>query len=239
MAKAVMNWSGGKDSALALYKALQDKELEVKYLLTTVNERWQRISMHGVRRELLKMQAEAIGIELVEVMLPEIASMEVYENQMNKAWDFLIGKGVTHAIFGDIFLQDLRQYRENQLAKKNLHAVFPLWGYSTKSLIEEFIALNFRALVVCVDASKLQADWCGRLVDERFIQDLPATVDPCGENGEFHTFVFDAPYFKGTINLEIGEIVYRETREENANWSTKFYYCDLLPCGYILKAMQA
>ncbi|GIU81162.1 MAG: diphthine--ammonia ligase [Acidobacteria bacterium] len=228
MAKAVMNWSGGKDSAIALYRALRDKNLEVKYLLTTVNEHWQRVSMHGVRRELLKAQAEAIGIELIEVMLPEVASMEVYESQMSKAWDFLIEKGVTHAIFGDIFLEDLRKYREDQLAKKGLHGVFPLWGCSTKDLIEEFLALKFRAVIVCADASKLDAGWCGRLIDGNFLAELPAGVDPCGENGEFHTFVFDAPYFKKPIEIEIGEVVYREQEDKNASWSTKFYYCDLV-----------
>lgn len=228
MAKAVMNWSGGKDSAMALYKVLQDGELEVKYLLTTINEHRQRISMHGVRRELLKMQAEMIGIELIEVMLPEVATMETYEERMNRAWDFLIEKDIKHAIFGDIFLEDLRRYREDQLAKKNLHGVFPLWGRLTKSLIEESIALGFRSVVVCVDASKLDASWCGRLIDENFLHDLPIGVDPCGENGEFHTFVFDAPYFKKPIELEVGETVYREQEDRNANWSTKFYYCDLI-----------
>jgi uncharacterized protein (TIGR00290 family) len=228
MAKAVMNWSGGKDSAMALYEVLRDTELEVKYLLTTVNERWQRISMHGVRRELLKMQAEMIGIELIEVMLPEVATMEIYEERMNRAWDFLIEEGVTHAVFGDIFLEDLRRYRENQLAKKNLHGVFPLWGRSTKNLIEEFVALNFRAVIVCVDASKLDTSWCGRVIDENFLRDLPIEVDPCGENGEFHTFVFDAPYFKEPIELEVGETVYREQEDKDTNWSTKFYYCDLV-----------
>lgn len=227
--KAVINWSGGKDSALALHKVLQANEFEVAYLLTTVNRHWQRISMHGVRRELLHQQAEAIGIELIEVFLPETPSMEIYENELNKTLDFLISKGVTHSIFGDIFLEDLREYREKHLEKKNLQAVFPLWKIPTQYLIKEFIESGFQAITVCIDAGKLDESFCGRLIDRSFVENLPATVDVCGENGEFHSFVFDAPFFKNEIKFEIGEIVFREYKsDENANWSNRFYYCDLI-----------
>lgn len=230
--KAVMNWSGGKDSAFALYKILQSDEFDVRFLLTTVNERWQRVSMHGVRRELLKKQAEMIGVELLEVFLPEVASMEIYDEKMSEAMDFLIEQGVTHSIFGDIFLADLRQYREERLAQKGLKGVFPLWNAPTKSLIEEFLQAGFKAITVCVDASKLDRKFCGRIVDLDFVEELPLGVDPCGENGEFHTFVFEAPYFKSPIRIEKGETVYREySSDENAVWSNKFYYCDLLLAG--------
>lgn len=225
-----MNWSGGKDSALALHKILQANEFEVKYLLTSVNAHWQRISMHGVRRELLKKQAEAVGIELVEILLPEMPSMEIYENELNETLDFLVERGVTHSIFGDIFLRDLREYRERQLQSKNLTAVFPLWQTPTGELIKEFIALDFKAVTVCVDTGVLDESFCGRTIDEKFVADLPDAVDVCGENGEFHSFVYDAPFFKRKVEIEIGETIFREYEaRENANWNNRFYYCDLLP----------
>lgn len=225
--KAVMNWSGGKDSAFALHKVLQGNEFEVEYLLTTVNSHWQRISMHGVRRELLQQQSEAIGIELIEVLLPEMPSMEDYEAEMNKTLDFLLEQGITHSIFGDIFLQDLRDYRENKLKEKGLTGVFPLWQIPTPNLVEDFIELNFKTITVCIDATKLDQNFCGRLIDQSFIADLPKEVDVCGENGEFHTFVFDAPFFKKPIEFTKGEIVFRDYKSENIR--SEFYYCDLLP----------
>jgi uncharacterized protein (TIGR00290 family) len=228
--KAVMNWSGGKDSALALHKILEQKEFDVKYLLTSVNKHWQRVSMHGVRRELLKKQSEAIGIELIEIFLPESPSMEIYETEMNKTLGLLQDKGVSHSIFGDIFLQDLREYREKQLNKQHLQAVFPLWQIPTENLIEEFIELGFRAVTVCVDAEKLDRSFCGRLIDQKFVAELPTGIDVCGENGEFHSFVFNAPFFRQPIEIEIGEIVFRDSKsKENADWSNRFYFCDLLP----------
>jgi uncharacterized protein (TIGR00290 family) len=228
--KAVMNWSGGKDSALALHKILEQKEFDVKYLLTSVNKHWQRVSMHGVRRELLKKQSEAIGIELIEIFLPESPSMEIYETEMNKTLGLLQDKGVSHSIFGDIFLQDLREYREKQLNKQHLQAVFPLWQIPTENLIEEFIELGFRAVTVCVDAEKLDRSFCGRLIDQKFVAELPTGIDVCGENGEFHSFVFNAPFFRQPIEIEIGEIVFRDSKsKENVDWSNRFYFCDLLP----------
>lgn len=225
--KAVMNWSGGKDSAFALHKVLQGNEFEVKYLLTTVNSHWQRISMHGVRRELLQKQAEVIGIELIEVLLPEMPSMEDYEAEMTKTLDFLLEQGITHSIFGDIFLQDLREYRENKLKEKGLTGVFPLWQIPTSQLVTEFIEQNFKTITVCVDATKLDQNFCGRVIDQSFVDDLPKEVDVCGENGEFHTFVFDAPFFKKMIEFTKGETVFRDYKSENIR--SEFYYCDLLP----------
>ena len=179
---------------------------------------------------MLKKQAEEIGIELIEVMLPEMPSMEVYEAEMYRALDLLTENGVTHSIFGDIFLQDLREYRETQLKKKDLQAVFPLWMIPTEELIEEFIELNFKAITVCIDASRLGADFCGRIIDRSFVADLPEDVDVCGENGEFHSFVFDAPFFKKTIEIKTAETVLRQYSPVNeTNIAHSFYYCDLLP----------
>ena len=225
---AVMNWSGGKDSSLALHKVLQENEFEVKYLLTTVNEHWQRISMHGVRRTLLKEQAKVIGIELIEIFLPEDPSMEVYETKLNEALEFLTQNGVTHSIFGDIFLEDLREYREKQLKRKNLHAVFPLWKIPTEDLIKDFIKSGFKAITVCVDGTKLGKSFCGRLIDDSFINELPDNVDVCGENGEFHSFVYDSPFFKNPVELEIGETVIREYKNDDPTLNKKFFFCDLL-----------
>ncbi len=224
-----MNWSGGKDSALALQEVILTGDLEVKFLLTSVNDHWQRISMHGVRRELLHKQAESIGIELIEILMPEMPSMETYEQELNKTLDYLIEQGVTHSIFGDIFLEDLRNYRETQLKKKNLSGVFPLWKISTRSLIDEFLAGNFKAVVVCVDGKKLDKSFCGRTIDESFVNDLPPDVDICGENGEFHTFVYDTPFFSRPVAFEIGETVFKQYRTCEGGISSEFYFCDLIP----------
>jgi uncharacterized protein (TIGR00290 family) len=228
--KAVMNWSGGKDSAAALQKVLEGGEFDVKYLLTSVNSHWQRISMHGVRRELLKRQAEAIGIELIEILLPEMPSMEVYEAELNQTLDHLVEDGVTHSIFGDIFLEDLREYREKQLERIGLLGVFPLWKRPTADLIQEFLDLGFKAIIVCVDGKKLDKSFCGRVIDRSFINDLPGNVDVCGENGEFHTFVFEAPYFSEPIGFTVGEIVYRKyPAATESGIANEFYFCDLIP----------
>jgi len=229
-AKAVMNWSGGKDSALALQKVLEGGEFDVSHLITSVNSHWQRVSMHGVRRDLLRRQADAIGIDLIEILLPEMPSMEVYEAELNQTLDRLVDNGVTHSIFGDIFLEDLREYREKQLERKGLTGIFPLWKVSTADLIQEFLDLGSKAITVCVDGNKLDKSFCGRVIDRSFINDLPKEVDVCGENGEFHTFVFQAPYFSKQINFTIGEIVYRKyPAAAESGIAIEFYFCDLLP----------
>ena len=228
--KAVMNWSGGKDSALALQKVIERGEFDVSYLLTSVNSAWQRVSMHGVRRELLKRQAKAIGIDLIEILLPEMPSMEVYEAELNQRLDRLVDDGVTHSIFGDIFLEDLREYREKQLERKGLTGIFPLWKIPTAELIGEFLDLGFKAITVCVDGKKLDRSFCGRLIDRSFINDLPEDVDVCGENGEFHTFVFEAPYFSQLVDFTVGEIVYRKyPAAAESGIASEFYFCDLIP----------
>jgi len=198
----VFNWSGGKDSTLALHHALQDPSLIIRNLLTTVNDGFDRVSMHGVRSSLLIEQAECIGIDLIQVRLPEMPGMDVYEKAMDKQMNALRQAGITHSIYGDIFLEDLRTYRENKLAEIGMQALFPLWKRNTKELIKEFLTLGYKTVVVC--AQDGLADFCGRVIDDNFINDLPEGIDPCGENGEFHTFVFDGPIFKQPNSLYPG-----------------------------------
>ncbi len=240
--KAVFNWSSGKDSALALYKISQNNEYEICYLLTSVNQEFQRISMHGVRTELLEEQAKSIGLPLEIMQIPVMPTMEVYDSVMQITLSKLKKDGITHSIFGDIFLEDLRKYREDKLAEIDLKAVFPLWNSPTRDIIAEFIALGFKTIVVCVNERFLDKSFVGRVIDEDFINDLPENVDVCGENGEFHTFTFDGPIFSQPILFEIGEIVYRkyerpekkESSDAACNSATSdpfdygFWYCDLL-----------
>ena len=238
--KAILNWSGGKDSAFCLSKILEQQQYEVICLLTSVNERYQRISMHGVRVELLERQAESIGLPLIKLEMPEMPTMEVYESIMEAALKDLKSKGVTASIFGDIFLEDLRKYREGKLSLLNLKGVFPLWKISTSQLIREFIDAGFKAVITCVNEKYLGKSFAGRTIDKEFLNDLPPDVDPCGENGEFHSFVFGGPIFKKPIEFERGEIVYRKyspAKEENPSsnsdsdspFDNRFWYCDLLP----------
>lgn len=239
--KALFNWSSGKDSALALYKVLQDPEFEISCLLTSVNQEFQRVSMHGVRIELLEQQAKSIGIPLEIMQIPEMPTMEVYESVMQLTLEKLKSQGITHSIFGDIFLEDLRKYREEKLAQMGFKGVFPLWQEPTHNLIQEFIGLGFKTIVVCVNERYLDKSFVGRIIDQDFINDLPNNVDVCGENGEFHTFTFDGPIFSKPIEFKIGEIVYRKyekPKEDSSNKSCDsaatdafdfgFWYCDLL-----------
>lgn len=241
--KSFFNWSGGKDSALALYYALQNQTYSIEKLLTNVNEKHRRISMHGVREILLDQQAQSIGLPLQKVMLPEQPSMHEYEQEVNRSMAHLKAEGFTHSIFGDIFLEDLKKYREDQLFKMGILAIFPLWKKDTKRLINEFIDLGFKAMVVCVQANKLDKSFAGRMVDKDFIHDLPANVDPCGENGEFHTFVFDGPIFKNPILFNTGETVYKDYNSPASQSGCEasepalpanrmgFWFTDLLPVG--------
>lgn len=239
MKKAYLNWSSGKDAALALYKLRQENEFSVEKLVTTVNSQVNRISMHGVRSELLQKQADSIGLPLQQIALEGEISMKDYNKIMERETNKLLQEGFTHSIFGDIFLEDLKVYREKQLEEIGLRAVFPLWQKDTYQLLEEFIALGFKAIVVCVNANKLDKSFCGRLLDASFLKDLPTDVDPCGENGEFHTFVFDGPIFNNPITFEIGELVEKSYnsaktekdncfKEEQASWDVNFWYCDLI-----------
>jgi uncharacterized protein (TIGR00290 family) len=214
-------WSGGKDSAMALNILRQQKKFRVAALLTTVTEGYERISMHGVKRTLLLRQAEAIGLPLQEVRIPPQCVNPVYEARMREALLSQRENNVRSVAFGDIFLQDLREYRERNLAQVQMSAIFPIWKRDTRELAQEFCAMGFRAIAVCIDSKKLGRQFAGRELDESFFLDLPADVDPCGENGEFHTFVYNGPIFTHAIPVERGEVVDRDG----------FYFCDLKEKG--------
>lgn len=202
-------WSGGKDSAMALH-ALRHQGANIVALLTTVTEGYDRISMHGVRRELLRAQTHAIGIPLHEVPIPPQCINPIYESRMAAALREFLDRGVRSVAFGDIFLEDLRDYRERNLASLDMKAVFPIWKQATHELANEFIAMGFRAVTACVDPARLPSSFAGRELDASFFRDLPPDVDPCGENGEFHTFVYDGPIFRQPLRIVRGQLVTRD-----------------------------
>jgi uncharacterized protein (TIGR00290 family) len=236
MTRAYFNWSGGKDSALALWEIQKQKKAQVEYLLTSINIFHNRVSMHGVRRELIEAQAASLNIPLTTVELPEQPSMQEYESAMIQKINWLKNQGITYSIFGDIFLEDLKKYREEKLNEMDIKPVFPLWKRDTKELMKQFIDSGFKAVIVCVNEKLLEKSFCGRNLDEQFCDDLPAGVDICGENGEFHTFVYDGPIFHDPVNFEKGEIVYKEYQAPKTQNDTGqlleekcgFYFCDLL-----------
>jgi uncharacterized protein (TIGR00290 family) len=221
MEKALFSWSGGKDGAMALYEVRKAAEYQISALVTTVTECYDRVSMHGIRRVLLEQQAAALGIPLEVVLISNRASDEGYEAKMGDLLRRYQAAGVTAVIFGDIFLEDLRRYRENNLAKVGMKGVFPLWKRDTRELAHSLTTLGFRAITTCVDTQKLDGRFAGRAIDEPFLADLPGGVDPCGENGEFHSCVVEGPIFKSPISCSLGEKVLRDNR---------FCYCDLVPC---------
>jgi len=227
--KAYFNWSTGKDSALALHKILQNKDYTIGTLVTTVNQKFKRVSMHGVSEILLEEQAKQIGLPLHKIFFPEEVSMESYNAIMKSNLNEIISEGnYKFSIFGDIFLDDLKEFREAKLAEMDLKGVFPLWKIDTTKIIEEFIALGFKAITVSVNANLLDKSFVGRIIDEQFIKDLPENVDVCGENGEFHTFVFDGPIFKKPIPFKVGEKVLKTyPSEKEDTWDSSFWYCDL------------
>ena len=229
MHQAIFNWSGGKDSALALYKCLGQNEFNITTLLTSINKEVQRISMHGIRKELLVQQANSIGIALNTIEIPESTNMETYDKLMAERLQEFKNKGIEYSIFGDIFLEDLREYRERKLAELSIKAHFPLWKRNTREVINEFLDLGFKTIVVAADAKLMGREFVGRIIDQAFLNDLPKSVDPCGENGEFHTFVFDGPIFNKPIDFEVGETVLKEYKNDgNEAWNSKFWYCDLI-----------
>ncbi|MDW3648332.1 MAG: diphthine--ammonia ligase [Bacteroidia bacterium] len=230
MIQSFFNWSGGKDSSFTLYKVLQADKFEVKALLTNISEEYERISMHGVRKELLVAQAQQLNIPLHTLSLPKGIDMEAYGKLVNNKIAEFKRAGIDTAIFGDIFLEDLRKYREDQLAKVGIKAVFPIWKKDTRELVQEFIELGFKAYVVCCNARLMGKEFVGCLIDEDFLANLPKEVDPCGENGEFHSYVFDGPIFQEEIKVKVGEKILRsyQKEEEETNWDSEYWYCDLL-----------
>ncbi len=222
----VMCWSGGKDSAFALGELLRSGEWEVVELLTTVTETYDRISMHGVRRELLEAQATAINLPLKQILIPPQCVNETYQSRMKEACLAYKARGITHMAFGDLFLEDIRSYRDQQLAQVDMTAIYPIWGYNTTQLARDVIEDGYKAMLCCIDPAKIPANFCGCDYSEELLAALPETCDPCGENGEFHSFVWDAPYFAQPIPCHIGEAVLRDN----------FWFCDILPDSPSMKA---
>jgi uncharacterized protein (TIGR00290 family) len=219
--KAWLAWSSGKDSAWALHIVREAGEFEVVALLTTVNRTYERVAMHAVRESLLEMQAAAAGLPLVKAPIPSPCSNEIYEAAMNAAMQRARDEDVRHVIFGDLFLEDIRAYREANLARCGMAPVFPLWQKDTSLLAEQMLAGGLSARLTCVDPRKLGREFAGRRFDADLLRDLPASVDPCGENGEFHTFACAGPMFREPIRVEAGEIVERDG----------FIFADFLPCA--------
>lgn len=214
-----MSWSGGKDSCIALHEIQRAGSYSVAALLTTVTRDYDRISMHGVRRALLEKQAASLGLPLYQVWISKDATNSEYEAKMAEAFYEYRERGIDSVVFGDLFLEDIRAYREQFLARHNMHGLFPVWKRDTTRFIKEFIDLGFKAVVTCVDANALDKSFAGRVIDEAFLSSLPSHIDPCGENGEFHSFVFDGPNFAQPVEFSIGEVVHRKS----------FWFCDLVP----------
>ena len=215
----VLSWSGGKDSALALHALMMDPSVDVRALITTVTTEYDRVSMHGVRIEMLMSQAAALDLPVHLVRIPPSASNADYERATSVELIALRGQGIAAIAFGDLYLEDVRAYRERLIADAGLRAVFPLWRKPTGSLARAFVRDGFKAMLVCVDPRQMDVSNCGREFDDDLLDALPAVVDPCGENGEFHTFVYDGPMFSVAIEAQRGEIVERGG----------FVFCDLLP----------
>jgi uncharacterized protein (TIGR00290 family) len=217
----MMAWSGGKDSAYALFQMMKDDRYEVTTLLSTINGNNNRLSMHGVREDLIEMQAAGIGIPLIKVYVYD-GNNEEYENRMSCALVNAKSTGIETVAFGDIFLEDLRAYRENQMRKIGMNCIFPLWKTPTLDLAHNFISEGFKTITCCVHDGYLDESWCGKIIDEEFLNALPPDVDPCGENGEFHSFCFEGPIFKKALSIVPGEKIYKALDQK-----TGFWFCDL------------
>jgi uncharacterized protein (TIGR00290 family) len=219
MEKILFGWSGGKDSTMALYEIKKHHEYEVVSLLTTVTKDYDRISMHGVRRVLVEQQAKSIGIPLHKVFIPKNCTNEIYVAKMTEALNMFKEQGIEKVGFGDIFLEDVRKYREDNLAKLNMKGIFPIWGRDSAELAHSFIALGFKSVISCIDTKVLDQKFLGRQFDEDFLAELPPNIDPSGENGEFHSFAYDGPIFQQGIGYSLGETVDRNS----------FHFRDLIP----------
>lgn len=208
--KVSVSWSGGKDSAFALYKVLRAHELEVVSLHTSLNDQLKRVGMHGTPESLIEAQAFEMGIPLEKIYVPADSSNDSYEGAMLAYYRRVKEQGVSAVVFGDIFLEDLKIYREQLLAKAGLEGIFPLWQQNTSQLIEEFLKEGFKTAICAADAKYFTKDTAGKVIDQEFISQLPKDVDPCGERGEFHSFVFEGPLFKNPVNYALGETVYKD-----------------------------
>lgn len=219
MEKILLSWSGGKDSIMTLYELRRSGDYEIAALLTTITAGYDRISMHGVRRTLLEQQAASLGLPLQKAFIPSSCTNAQYEATMRAVLTHYQAQGVNACAFGDLFLRDIRAYRERNLAAIGMKALFPVWERDTTEFIRTFIDLGFKAVVTCVDPKALPPTFAGRVIDESFLRDLPPGVDPCGENGEFHSFVYAGPLFREEVKVAVGQVVLRDG----------FYFCDLLP----------
>jgi uncharacterized protein (TIGR00290 family) len=217
--RVVLSWSGGKDSTMAAYQLLASQKYEIAALLTTVTEGFDRISMHGVRRELLELQADSLGIPLHKILIPQECSNEIYEARMREAMTRIKAQGITKIAFGDLFLGDVRQYRDERLEQAGMIGLYPIWRRDTDELVRTFIGLGFKAILACVDTQALDASFAGREIDLQLLNDLPQSADPCGEYGEYHSFVYAGPIFKNAIACKTGDRVLRNER---------FNYCDIV-----------
>lgn len=218
--RVVISWSGGKDSAWTLHTLRrQPNEYVVIGLLTTLNQQFNRVAMHGVRRELLEAQAQAAGLPLWVVPLPSPCANEHYERRMTNALRFMCGLGIDAIAFGDLYLEDIRKYRETQFGGSGLKLLFPIWGIPTRDLANQIVGSGLKARLTCVDPRAVPAEWAGREYDKQLLAEMPPSVDPCAENGEFHTFVYDGPIFRSPIGIIRGETVQRDG----------FFFADLLP----------
>ena len=219
MKTVLMSWSGGKDSGLALYEIQKAQDYRVAALLTTVTRDYDRISMHGVRSVLLERQAASLGLPLHQVLITKGATNQEYETKMAEAFSVYRENGIDSVVFGDLFLEEIRNYRDQFLSRHNMHGFYPVWMRDTTEFVRDFIKLGFKAVVTCVNPAMLSQSFAGRIIDEEFLTSLPPHVDPCGENGEFHTFVFDGPNFSERVKFSVGEIVCRDS----------LWFCDLVP----------
>ncbi|MCM3717518.1 diphthine--ammonia ligase [Fictibacillus phosphorivorans] len=223
--KIVVSFSGGKDSVLALHRLQKSGEWEIDSLLTTLTEDYDRTTMHGVRNHMLEEQAKALGIPLRKVWIPRDCVNEVYQQRMEEAVDGIIDDEISYIMFGDIFLEDVKTYREKMLEGTGLTPVFPIWGEDSKELIHEFVDSGFKTVVCCVDTHQIDSSYIGRVIDEQFILDYPKEYDVCGENGEFHTFVFNGPNFSFPIAYQLGAF---RLAKDMYTGKDRFYYVDLL-----------
>lgn len=230
MKNAVLFWSAGKDSAMALQRVLNDPEISLGALVTTLNQEYGRISMHGIREALLERQAAATGIPLVKMWVPNEPTNTAYEQVLINTYRQLKSDGIDLVIFGDIFLEDLRSYREKLLDDCGLEGYFPLWQQPTQALLSDFVTDGFKAVTCCISTAYLDETWLNRQLDETFIKTLPITVDPCGENGEFHTFCYAGPVFQSEIHYSAGQKRFHplKLKTSYSNELTGFWYIDLV-----------
>ncbi len=211
MEKVIVSWSGGKDSALSLYEIQRSGKYQVASLITSINEHHDRVSMHGVRREMLEQQAQALGLPLIKIPIPMDCSEEEYESRLMGVLNQVKSDGIEHVVFGDIFLEWIKEYREKNLSRVGMTPILPIWGRDTRELAQSFIALGFKAVITCVNTKAMPEDFLGRVFDEHLLAELPPKVDPGGENGEFHSFVFAGPIFQKSIPYTLGRAVFKDS----------------------------